>query len=225
MKHFSAPLTRSEFIGRRRLAQPFTMPHTWRWTPEHLREVVPNHSIEIMGGRDSNPNYEMQCDSHKGSMWFHNYLDWVEKNPGSNDLYMVANNHFLERYGQALVPELPTDYTTEYNPTAAFLWLGSAGTVTPLHFDPPDILFYQLYGAKRWIMYAPEECEKLYPSSGVHASFNPWNPDYERFPLALGTTAFAFMLEAGTALYVPSGWWHAVVAESASISVSFTNLR
>jgi hypothetical protein len=65
VNHFSAPLTISEFIDQRQLAQPFTMPHTWRWTPEHLREVVPDHSIEIMGGRDSNPNYEMQCDSHK----------------------------------------------------------------------------------------------------------------------------------------------------------------
>jgi ribosomal protein L16 Arg81 hydroxylase len=225
VNHFSAPLTISEFIDQRQLALPFTISHSWRWTPELLRDVVPDHIIEIMSGRDGNPRYEMECDSHKRWMPFHGYLDWIAENPRSNDLYMVANNHFLERWGQALIPDLTTEYTTEYNSTAVFLWLGSAGTVTPLHFDPPDILFYQLYGSKTWFMYPPEEREKLYPSVGVHAEFNPFNPDYDRHPLAREAKPRALQLEAGDALYIPSGWWHAVFAESASISVSFTNLR
>jgi hypothetical protein len=98
-------------------------------------------------------------------MPFHSYLDWIAENPRSNDFYMVANNHFLERWGQALVPELPTEYTTEYNSTAVFLWLGSAGTVTPLHFDPPDILVLPALRRKRGLC-MPQKSARSFIRSG-----------------------------------------------------------
>src|SRR4051812_39110738 len=108
VNHFSAPLTIYEFIDQRQLARPFTISHSWRWTPEYLRRVIPDHPVEVMASRDGNPRYEMESDSHKRPMPFHSYLDWIAEHPRSNDLYMVANNHFLERWGQALIPDLTT---------------------------------------------------------------------------------------------------------------------
>lgn len=227
---YNAP-SREDFANLRRMCVPFSMPmracKALQWSPEYFRQTVSDHMVEVTGERDTNPEYDPDCESHKRDISFYEYLDWIAANPYSNDIYINANNHFLEKEGGVLVEELPIDenYVTGYIPGSAFLWFGSGNSVTKLHYDNPDILFCQLYGQKRWIFYRPDDGKNLYQARGVHSAFDPLDPDYERFPLARDAMPYEALLGPGVALYVPNGWWHCVQSMGASVSVSFTNLQ
>ena len=74
------------------------------------------------------------------------------------------------------------DYLAQSNPPAAFLWLGPAGTMTPLHHDLTNNLMAQVVGRKRvWIaptIYQPHLYNYLRVFSRVDLSCI----DYAQFP-------------------------------------------
>ena len=77
------------------------------------------------------------------------------------------------------------------------LWVGSEGACTPCHYDTYGCnLVSQLWGRKRWVLFAPGESERLYPTripyeeSSVFSSVNITNPDLLRYPKFAGATAF-----------------------------------
>jgi hypothetical protein len=67
-----------------------------------------------------------------------------------------------------------------------------------LHWDDHDTLIVQVYGRKQWTVYAPT-CD--HPTKGFSGSWEkPTDP-----PVWEG------ILEAGSLLYMPRGWWHFAV--------------
>jgi hypothetical protein len=67
-------------------------------------------------------------------------------------------------------------------------WLGTGGTVTPLHFDSYDNLFAQVVGSKYVRLYPPSETPKLYArgaeEGGLCAQGNVSEVDVEAPELA-----------------------------------------
>jgi len=117
--------------------------------------------------------------------------------------------------------------TRKGNSSRPTLWLGSAMSCTPLHYDSYGVnLVAQLQGEKKWILYAPEESTNLYPTrvpfenSSVYASVDPAHPQYFRYPRFRDAQALTVTLRPGDLLYVPKHWWHYVVAETTSLSVN-----
>lgn len=96
------------------------------------------------------------------------------------------------------------------------MWIGPAGTRTPLHHDWCNAAIAQLRGRKRFHL-VPAACA---PVVGNHES---------RFADADATAldpararVFEITLAPGELLFVPVGWWHQVAALEPSISVTFT---
>lgn len=105
------------------------------------------------------------------------------------------------------------------------LWFGSSGTVTPLHFDMSHNLYAQIYGSKRFRIYAPADKPYLYPypecSRLSHLSHvDAETPDFKAYPLLANAREISFVLTAGQLLFLPAFWWHHVRAESVAISAS-----
>lgn len=102
------------------------------------------------------------------------------------------------------------------------IWLGPAGTVTPLHCDYDDNLLAQVWGAKRIIFFPPHYAENLYlwESNPVlfGSRFNPEAPDFSNYPLARTVKGCQCELKAGEMLYLPAGWFHHVRAMEFSLS-------
>jgi hypothetical protein len=102
------------------------------------------------------------------------------------------------------------------------VWLGPAGTVTPLHCDYDDNLLAQVWGAKRIILFPPHYAENLYlwESNPVlfGSQFDPEVSDFSKFPLARAVKGCQCVLQAGEMLYLPAGWFHHVRAMSFSLS-------
>ena len=109
------------------------------------------------------------------------------------------------------------------------VFLGPAGTVTGLHYDWNPNIFTNVRGVKDWILFPAGQDHALQPSrkfdwgatcSSVDVSRLAAMPSAvrERFVAARG--GWYARVEAGDALIVPPGTWHAVVARTPCISVS-----
>jgi hypothetical protein len=198
-----------------------------RWSPRYLRDTVPDALIEVMADRAGDAEYEINSELHRTTVRMADYVDAVTSGGPSNDVYLVANNHFFDNPDVAVLKDdfaVPGPYL---DPAAAagsvFFWFGPGGTVTPLHHDVANVLFVQVHGTKRITLVPALQVHRLYNDVGVYTGIDPDKPDPERFPLFTGTTPLQVTLGPGQALFIPVGWWHRVEALEVSISMSFTN--
>ena len=113
------------------------------------------------------------------------------------------------------------------------IWVSSAGCETPLHFDLCHGFLVQCTGRKTFLLAPPSDTGCLYWSADSTAGSKnrttspvdlfAWTRGDEeqqkRFPEVDSASFRVALLEAGSALYTPPGWWHAVISETASVSV------
>ncbi len=110
-------------------------------------------------------------------------------------------------------------------------WIGPAGTITGLHTDNifPNI-FAQIRGRKSFVLF-PRGTD-MYKSDKYE--FGCWYSavdlqklDFDRFPRLRDATPLVAHLDEGDALFIPPRWWHFVISETPSVSVStfFGTLR
>jgi Cupin-like domain len=197
------------------------------WTPDYLKQTCGEAVVEIMSGRNQDAQYEMNCDQHKQTTRFADYVDMVTRGGESNDCYLVANNGFFGRpEAQPLFHDLsmfPEYLDASKAAGQVFFWFGPAGTVTPLHHDTMNILMTQVYGHKTVLLISPDQTHRVYNHVGVYSEVDPEQPDYERFPRYRQVDVMRADLEPGDALFLPVGWWHHVRSLSISITVSYIN--
>lgn len=196
-----------------------------RWTPDYLRRKVGDAPVEFQGGRDANPDFEIDGYSHKKMLPFGAYLDLIAG--GGNDAYVTANNSAANRV--ALAPlERDLGFLEPHLTRAhGMMWIGPAGTFTPLHFDLTNNLIAQIVGRKRVILLPPSEAARL--RHGRHV-FSPVHDLEDEARLALYPSArearrFIVDLGPGDILYSPIGWWHQVRSLEFSVTLTYTNFR
>ncbi len=126
------------------------------------------------------------------------------------------------RFAEDWLPLLPPAFRKVLEENTKYLsggfLIGPAGSVATLH---PDILHTHAYlaqiaGKKRCVLFSPEDSDFLYGGK-----VDPDRPDPENFPLFRHATAFECILGPGELLFMPSDWWHHVVALEKSITVSY----
>lgn len=108
----------------------------------------------------------------------------------------------------------------------AKVWLGKAGTVTPMHRDVPHNLHVHLTGRKRWLLIAPRHSVGVYPRglfSGMpnFAEVDPEAPDWARHPRFRSVPVVGATLDAGETLFIPHGWWHHARSLDDVVSMNF----
>lgn len=203
----------------------------WRamtaWTPDYLKRVAGDQTVEVMAGREADPKYEMNARAHRKKMRFAEYVDLVYSGKITNDYYLVANNAFFQKPEMRPLlkdfiafPEYLSQ-TTENR--QCFLWFGPAGTVTPLHHDTSNILLAQVAGRKRYRLIPSSQWQYVYNSDGVFSEVDCENPNFDRCPGFRNASVIDIVMKPGEVLFVPVGWWHQVRALDVSITVTFTN--
>jgi LPS sulfotransferase NodH len=195
------------------------------WTPEYLKAVAGDQTVEVMTGREADPNYERNARRHRTDMRFADYIDLVHSGRVTNDYHLVARNAFLQHpAARPLRPDFPP-FPEYLRPAAAgpqsFLWFGPAGTVTPLHHDFSNLLLAQVSGRKRIRLVPAAERSCVYPR-GVFSEVDAEAPDLARYPAFRQATVIDVVIQPGEVLFVPVGWWHHVRALDVSMTLSFT---
>lgn len=162
------------------------------------------------------------------------YLDYVEGR--SNPLSAMESERPFYAYGYKPFrahPELLSSFATPYflqnlydrlpdglrralNP--GWIMLGKAGTVSHLHQDffATHTWFAQATGRKRFVLFSPADTPDLYGGK-----VDPLAWDEARYPAFANATPYECELRAGELLVLPASWWHHVVAEEPSITLSF----
>ena len=104
--------------------------------------------------------------------------------------------------------------------TTVNAWIGSEGTVTPLHYDTYENLFVQLVGTKFVRLYDKCETGKLYVKegggkggggAGGQGNMSPVSVedvDEGKYPKFKEAEYREFYVRPGDALYIPEGCWH-----------------
>jgi hypothetical protein len=197
------------------------------WSPEYVKTKYGHAQVEIQVNRNSDPQYEINCEHHKKTVKLSEYVDMVLRGGESNDYYMVANNGNLEREDlKGLLDDIHMfpEFLDESDISGRiFFWFGPAGTITPLHHDPVNLMMAQVYGRKRWRIISPDHTPLLYNYVGVFSKVDCENPDYNKYPLFKNVNIIETVLEPGEVIFMPVGWWHQVKSLDISLSLSFTN--
>ena len=128
-------------------------------------------------------------------------------------------------------PELKRDIETPLycslgsgGPCAVNAWFGPANTESPAHTDPKHNILCQIVGVKRVRLFAPNQTPRMYPREPPSSNTSRVDvaaPDLEQFPLFSDAEFVDAVLLPGDAIYIPPEWWHHVVADTPSFSVSF----
>jgi len=105
------------------------------------------------------------------------------------------------------------------------LWVGPAGTVTPVHFDLAHNFYVQLVGRKRFTLLDPSQSAALRYPDHTHgrltaSGLDVEHPDLERYPDFAAARPIAIELAPGDALFLPHSWWHHVRSLEPSVSLS-----
>jgi hypothetical protein len=198
-----------------------------KWSPDYFAKRLGDLDIEVTMDRARDPDYDMHTREHSRIVKLRDFVRRIqEASSATNDFYMVANNHAMERGGMGVLMNDvimdPSYFDRDRARGAVSLWLGPGGTVTPLHHDTTNIVFHQVFGQKRFLLISPFETALLRHARGVYCDLDPEHP--ERHPALAGVPIAEVVLAPGDALFIPVGWWHHVRALEASISISFTNL-
>ncbi|RKG96599.1 cupin-like domain-containing protein [Corallococcus sp. CA053C] len=200
-------------------------PALTRWSLPYFRERFGQVEVEVMVGRDADPEHAALQDRHRARMPFAAFLDKVEAAEQTNDFYMVPRNDNWRRDGLSPLREdlrAPRGIIDPgLLPDMMTLLLGPAGTVTPLHHDNMNILLGQVLGRKHVRLVPSFERHRVYPHRGTFSHVDAGKPDLVAHPLFAEATVLEAVLEPGDMVFLPVGWWHWVKALGVSASVTF----
>ncbi|WP_230461258.1 cupin-like domain-containing protein [Sphingobium sp. CAP-1] len=196
-----------------------------RWTPDYLADAIGDAVIEYQGGRASAQDYELKKEKHRQRAPFRRFIDLARK--GGNDAYLTANNSATN--APALAPlQADLGHMDAYLTRApGMLWIGGAGTFTPLHFDLTNNLLAQVTGTKRVILIPPSQTHRLAHKSHVFSEVRDVTNEarLKLYPQARDVLRHEVLLTPGDALFIPIGWWHQVRSESFSTMLTYTGFH
>lgn len=171
---------------------------------------------------------------HDGLLGYGKYsgMDY-DKQPFDEVVRHIANvdrpDWFLQLNPDEHLRELLLDLpTSEYDQSASWrdriITIAGVGTTTPIHRELPDNLFTVFCGKKEVVLFPPSDSRHLYafgPFSGVphFSQVDPRQHDTANYPRLHSSKPYHCRLQAGDALLIPRGWWHAVQTTEPSIAL------
>lgn len=199
------------------------------WTPAYFAEHYGKLPIEVQMNRHKDNDFEKNSVQLKRSTTMQDFVQHIQATGHSNDVYLTANNASKNQpLMQALYQDLD-DFASGYcdlSQQQYFLWLGPAGTFTPLHYDLTNNLLIQIYGRKKVKLIPALQMPKMYNNCWVFSEVQDIKAEnFQDYPLLKDVTPVECILEPGEALFIPIGWWHCVESLDVSISLSLTNFK
>ncbi|TFK78339.1 Clavaminate synthase-like protein [Polyporus arcularius HHB13444] len=106
-----------------------------------------------------------------------------------------------------------------------FVYVGAAGTFTPLHRDVYTSYSWStnICGRKRWWLFPPEQTRLLFRRGGeehLETAYDVRNVDPATYPLFSQAKPIVVEQGPGETIFVPSGWYHQVENLTACISIN-----
>ena len=201
------------------------------WTPDYLKAAIGPQPVQVQTNRVSDPDFERRMEAHAAFVSFDSFIDHIGKPGAGNDTYLPAYNSAANAQALAGLHKdlgfLDKFLDRSLGAPHGMMWIGPAGTFTPLHHDLTNNLILQLVGRKVIHLVAPGETPRLYNDHHVYSRIRDLTePGLEqRYPLTKGLRIHKVTLNPGDAIFVPLGWWHQVASLDFSVTITHTNFR
>lgn len=195
-----------------------------KWTPDYLANALGDVSLRVLVSEDGFFPHDDEGNSlnemiMRVSQFTEKYNAWT---PETNQYHYVKMLPI-----SALAPQLRLDLDISYYVPlrTAFtdIWWGTGGTRSLLHYDIGHNVSIQLAGRKEWVVGDPwqyDYCNAPFTKVYVYwSAIDVDNPDLTKYPKFRHAKLVKFMAEEGDLFYLPSWWWHRVVAFEPSISI------
>lgn len=207
------------------LEKDFANDRLFSWTPDNLKTRIGHAIVKI----NSASKGEYHLDQAKGGFVeapvYMKFRDFVDNKIHSGSYYLQQTS-ITEAFPE-LIDDIPYRELLEPSLIKVMnIWIGGAGTITPLHYDFANNFFIQCFGQKKVILYEAWQTPYLYPYEVQH-NLHPYvsrldihRPDLEAFPEFSKADPIEIILQPGDVLFMPSTTWHQVESESISISVN-----
>ena len=188
---------------------------TRRWSPEFFASKFGDHAVAAaMDLPARGIPYNAYCNDHMEAMPLREFIARL----GTQACYL--NQVPIDEFA-GLRDDLDLSPLTGTRVYGMNVWMGS-NTRSGLHQDYADNFLIQILGKKRAILIAPEQRANLYtfPEVPSKSSVNPYAPSATIWPRFARAERWEGAIEAGDALFIPHGWWHAIASEGVAISVN-----
>lgn len=130
-----------------------------------------------------------------------------------------------DRINHPMLPRFMLQGTQVYE----FFFGGNGSSFPVLHIDVLCLStqITQLYGAKDFYLYPPDQTKYLYPSerNSNFSQINIFKPDYERFPLFKEAKPLKVTVNQGETILFPAGWWHTTQINEQCISMGRVQMK
>jgi hypothetical protein len=205
------------------------------WSPSYLGERIGDRQVKVgvshsrifhYGSKEHPPTRTRelpfnealrQIAGHDGATGEHLYIMEQTSAAGHSvaDVYPELANDF------AIPAAIEKEKLRQVN-----LWIGTAGNVTPLHYDAANNFLAQIKGRKRIHLFHPSQSDLLYPNATRQNDNNTsqvllLKPDFDKHPRFKEAVARECILQPGEMLYIPPHWWHHVESLDVAISLNF----
>lgn len=227
-----------------RMTQADEWPASKLWTPEYLEKEFKANNFRLSGAYvHTHPVFGPYFDATKPFnldgirdtlVRVNEHATW---SPTSEQFFGGFSGPKWHYYAAKLVnlPESlqrevdPIDLVLDLNPKAPEenmnIWIGAGGVSAACHYDGYDNINVQLYGRKKWNLYAPTNHTELslFPFLHFHhaqTQVDVEQPDLATFPNFKNAIRYEGITEPGEALYLPSMWFHNVITLNTSINVN-----
>ncbi len=123
--------------------------------------MVGDRPVQVQANRTANPDYERNMAAHAATLGFDAFIDRIVSPGAGNDTYLTAYNSAANAEALSALNAdlgfLDAYLTRDAQAPHGMMWIGPAGTFTPLHHDLTNNLLVQLVGRKVVLMAAPGE--------------------------------------------------------------------
>uniref|UniRef100_A0AC35U249 JmjC domain-containing protein n=1 Tax=Rhabditophanes sp. KR3021 TaxID=114890 RepID=A0AC35U249_9BILA len=188
-----------------------------KWTLEYLYKKIGHRRVPIEIG-----------SKYTDDSWYQRIMPFKEFISTGMKGYL-AQHRLLEQ-----IPSLKDDIivpdfaymTNEISQLEMNVFIGPAGTLSPLHCDPRNNLFCQIKGRKFVRLVSPNynHEDELYLFGDMirnnSSAVDVLCPDYKTHPGFRNVVVEDYVMEAGDCLYIPKKYFHCVYSLESSVSVS-----
>mmetsp|Transcript_62467 Transcript_62467/g.163975 ORF Transcript_62467/g.163975 Transcript_62467/m.163975 type:complete len:406 (-) Transcript_62467:31-1248(-) len=204
-------------------------------TLQGLRDAFPKLQLVLRGTDDEGDPVSVSCAAFVRYMLDQDDAELADEEPlavfdadvlydceALSALYQIPDVERLD-FRVGLLERLPQ----VLQPPLRWLILGPTRSGTSLHQDPPGTCAWNVvtHGRKRWVLLSPDVPEELAlrrddPSWTVADWFEREWPGLCGDATAAGYAALDFEQAEGELVYVPPGWWHAVINLEGSVAIT-----
>lgn len=137
-------------------------PAVHKWSPEYLRQTVEGSKVVVKSKSDYGAGGSKRFTEKSKEVDFAHVVEMMTDHEAP-DLSYVRQTRVWKDIAQLTDDIDPLPYApANVAKTDGNLWVGPAGTVAQMHWDPAHNLFAQIRGEKKWILVSPSQSHMTY---------------------------------------------------------------